>query len=188
MIKQIHWLVSGKCVLWLLLISNTLCAVMLGYSMPKVMAHSDLLPLFDLRSTGYTYQEAVFLLNRLGVEGRDLYLKYQLVLDAFYPISFGLCYFALSRWLMEKGQLINRFWWTIALLPFLVCLTDYAENIAILCMLIDYPDLSETLVSASSLFTQLKSFFIFINIVGVIILAVWVVKTCFLNRENRVRS
>jgi len=177
--KNTHWLFSGKSVLVLLLITNTLYAIMLTYSIPKVMGYTDLLPLFDMRPTGYSYQEALMLLDRLGAEGRHLYLSLQLVLDAVYPILFAFCYFALSRWLMAKGQLIKGFWWAITLLPFLVCLSDYAENIGILCMLLQYPNLSDILVTVASVLTQIKSYLTLIYFLGVTIMALWVVKIWF---------
>ncbi len=157
MFRGISSHVSGKLVLVLFAAANAVYMVMLIYSIPKLMQYTGGLPLFDMSPLGYSYSDALALLAALGEEGRSVYVSIQLVLDLFYPILFALCYSALLQWLTTVGKLSNRLWSYLIVLPMLVCLFDYAENIGIWFMLTDYPDISENLVTLSSLFTLIKS-------------------------------
>lgn len=157
MLQKVDSLITGKSVLLLLILANGVYFTMLAYSIPKLMSLSGGLPLFDMSPMGYDYEAAVTLLNALGSNGRDIYLSLQLVLDLFYPFLFGLCYFALLQWLIRVGQLKSHRWLIVSLIPILVCLFDYAENIGIWLMLTGYPELSMSLVSITSLLTIIKS-------------------------------
>ena len=170
MIQTLQSRITGKIVLILFMAANGVYLAMLGYSIPQVMAHSDGLPLFDMSPMGYSYEDALALLNQLGEEGRNAYLSLQLVLDLFYPALFGLCYFCLAQWLFKLGRLNNRLWLVISLLPILVCVSDYAENVSIWLMLTKYPSVSELLVAVSSFFTLLKSISTMVYFAGLTIL------------------
>ena len=170
MIQIVQSRITGKIVLILFLIANSVYFTMLSYSIPKVMLYSGGLPLFDMSPLGYSYEDALALLNQLGEEGRNVYRSVQLVLDLFYPALFGFCYFCLFQWLLKQGRLYNRLWSTISLLPILAGLTDYAENVSIWLMLTNYPSVSELLVSVSSFFTLVKSTSTMVYFIGLIIL------------------
>lgn len=170
MIETLQSRITGKIVLILFLAANGVYFAMLGYSIPKVMAYSEGLPLFDMSPMGYSYEVALTLLNQLGEKGRNVYLSLQLVLDLFYPALFGLCYFCLAQWLIKLGRLKNLFWFIISLLPILACLSDYAENFSIWLMLTKYPSVSKLLVSVSSFFTLVKSISTMVYFSGLIIL------------------
>lgn len=163
---------NGKTVLLLFIAANGIYITMLAYSIPKVMAFSGGLPLFDMSPMGYSYSDAMALLDQLGEQGRHLYLTLQLVLDLFYPALFGLCYFCLTQWLIAAGKVNHQFWQTIARLPLFVCLFDYSENIGIGMMLTQYPSISESLVSVTSFFTLVKSLLTMTYFLGLIALLV----------------
>lgn len=170
MMQTLQSRVTGKLVLLLFLATNGVYFIMLGYSIPKVMSFSGGLPLFDMSPMGYSYENALTLLGQLGEEGRHTYLSLQLVLDLFYPALFGLCYFFLCQWLIKRGGLTSRIWLVISLLPALVCLFDYAENVGIWLMLTNYPSVSELLVSISSFFTLAKSVSTMVYFAGLMML------------------
>ena len=157
MLKAIQSRITGRIVLVLFVLTNAVYFAMLSYSIPKLMSASDGLPIFDMSPTGYSYQQAIDLLSRLGEEGRNFYLSTQLVLDLFYPLLFGLCYFSLLQWLIKVIKLKGRAWSVLSFVPFLVFALDYTENVGIWLMLSHYPDLSEGLVTISSAFTVAKS-------------------------------
>lgn len=185
MFRDISSHISGKLVLILFTAANAVYMVMLIYSIPKLMQYSDGLPLFDMSPFGYNYQDAIALLSALGEEGRSVYVSLQLVLDIFYPILFALCYSALLQWLIGIGQLSNRVWSYLVVVPMLVCLFDYAENIGIWFMLTDYPDLPENLVILSSIFTLIKSSLTMMYFTGLILaLCVLVYSKIFRRSKN----
>lgn len=158
----------------LFILTNAVYFVMLNYSIPELLSASDGLPIFDMSPSGYSYQQALALLSSLGEEGRNFYLSTQLVLDLFYPLLFGLCYFSLLQWLIKLIQLKRRALTVLSFLPFLACAFDYTENVGIWLMLSSYPDLSKTLVTISSVLTVTKSILTMAYFTGLLVVLILV--------------
>jgi hypothetical protein len=174
MLQAIQSRITGRIVLVLFILTNTVYFAMLNYSIPELMSTSDGLPIFDMSPSGYSYQQALVLLSNLGEEGRNFYLSTQLVLDLFYPLLFALCYSSLLQWLIKLIQLKNHAWSVLSFVPFLACAFDYAENVAIWLMLSSYPDLSNTLVTISSGLTVTKSILTMAYFTGLMIVLILV--------------
>ncbi len=160
--------INGRIVLVLFVLTNAVYFAMLTYSIPELMSVSDGLPIFDMSPSGYSYDQALAILSSLGEEGRNFYLSTQLVLDLFYPLLFGLCYFSLLLWLIKLIRLKGRAWPVLSLVPLLACVCDYAENVGIWLMLSRYPDLSEELVTISSALTVTKSTLTMVYFMGLL--------------------
>jgi len=174
MLQAIQSRITGKIILVLFVLTNSVYFVMLNYSIPKLISFSDGLPIFDMSPFGYSYQQAIVLLSSLGKEGRSFYLSTQLVLDLFYPLLFGLCYFSLLQWLIKLSQLKGRAWPVLSFVPFLVCTFDYTENVGIWLMLSSYPEFPEVLVTISSAFTVAKSTSTMVYFTGLLIVLILV--------------
>ncbi|MGC9491140.1 hypothetical protein ACP45A_00435, partial [Vibrio genomosp. F10] len=99
----------------------------------------------------------------------------QLTLDILYPLLFALCYFALLQWLISVGELSNRFWLYLSIIPIFVCVFDYAENICIWLLIQDYPTITESLVVTSSTFTLAKSVSTMIYFIGLILVIAFLI-------------
>ena len=158
--KAIHLLqnlASGKVVAGLFIITQAVYLTMLLYTLPAVQSFAADKALFDLSLFGYSYDEAISLLEALGAEGRRVYLELQLPLDFIYPGLFAISNALLLTWVYRKAYAPNSRMFNFCLLPFLAGLFDYLENIAIIQMIHAYPHLSPGLVTLSSTFTQLKS-------------------------------
>jgi len=155
---------SGRVVLILFVITNSLYAVMLFYSLPAVASFAPGTPLFDLSLGGYSIK----LLTTLGAAGRECYLTVQLPLDFVYPALFALTFSSLVVWAAKKyGFTWSKIFW-LALLPLVAGLFDYAENVGIVLMLTRYPEVSEGLVQTASFFTVVKSACTTVYFVGLI--------------------
>ena len=130
---------------------------MLVYSIPLVNSYAPELRLFDMLPTGYSFNQAIELIEILGQEGRNAYLLIQLPIDFVYPLMFAISYALLMTWVLK--QLIHRrtSLFGVSYVPVLAGFFDYLENFCILAMLQNYPDLSRDLVKFSSLFTVAKS-------------------------------
>lgn len=118
---------------------------------------------FDLRPTGYTYDEANGLLLALGKAGREIYLTRQIPLDTVYPALFAL---AISGTLYALlGYLgIGRRWRNIAcVIPAIAAIADNTENALIFAMLLKWPDISPEFVTIVSLATLFKSSFVTVS-------------------------
>ncbi|KKK76276.1 hypothetical protein LCGC14_2865280 [marine sediment metagenome] len=157
MIDKLCNKVSGKFVLLLFSMTNVVYISMLFYSLPTVSSYAPELVLFDMSPTGYDYATAMNLLAELGPKGRDVYLSLQLPLDFIYPALFSISYSFLIIWLVKRFKLLWSMCYWMAVLPIAAGLFDYAENIGIILMLLNFPEVSDVLVHASSFFTVLKS-------------------------------
>ena len=152
-------LASGKTVFILFTMTMVIYLLMLLYSIPMVESFAPNTALFDLSPSGYSYSQAISLLEELGDEGREIYLSRQLPLDFVYPGLFAISYTLLLIWLFSKSIKDTSKIFYLAFIPALGGLFDYLENIYIIRMINSFPDLSPRLVQVASTFTLLKSIF-----------------------------
>lgn len=148
---------TGKKVLWLFLITNSVYALMLFITIPHVMEFSNGMKLLDMLPTGYNVEYVQDLLNSLGEQGRWAYLYNQIPIDMIYPGLFALSYSLLLAYFLKILNRLHASYIYLCLLPILAGLFDYLENIGISTMLLHYPDYSQNLVKASNMFTLVKS-------------------------------
>ncbi len=149
---------NGKKVLLLFLLTNIIYVIMLTVTIPKVMSFSGGLKLLDMMPTGYDADYVNALLNALGENGRDAYLFNQIPLDMIYPFLFGISNMLILAYFLNKLGKIDSYLFYLCFLPLCSGLFDYGENIGIITMLTDYPNNSNMLTQASSVFSVLKSF------------------------------
>ncbi len=154
--------------LWLLflLMSQTIYAIMLSYSIPRIRQEADGLLLFDMKSLGYSYEYAYTFLSQLSEKGYELYKYVQLPLDILFPVLnclMGLCTFALLIRFYNKVQFTSQltlhssFSKIVLSLSLISMLSDYAENILISLMLIYKSAVPKYLVYMTDIFTITKS-------------------------------
>lgn len=159
LIRFIQKYSTGKVILVLFALTMAVYLTMLSYSIPIVTAFAPELPIFDLSPLGYSFNYANELLDKLGAEGRDLYLSTQLPLDFIYPGLFSITYSLLLIWLFGKTLNGNSKIFYLALVPFLAGIFDYVENVFIIKMINSFPDLQVNTVKIASTFSVLKSSF-----------------------------
>ena len=148
---------NGKTVLVLFILTNLIYGAILGYSIPLVLSFAPESVLFDMSPAGYSYSEAIELLQSLGPEGRNAYLSVQLPIDLVYPVMFAISYALLITWVLKQFLPMQSRLFSVAFIPVLAGLFDYLENASIASMLNAFPDLSKTLVTIASSFTVVKS-------------------------------
>lgn len=171
---------NGKAVLVLFCLTNLVYGTILGYSIPLVLSFAPESVLFDMSPTGYSYAEAIELLQILGLEGRRAYLTVQLPIDLIYPLMFAISYSLLITWVLKQFLPMQSKWFLVAFIPVLAGMFDYLENAVVASMLHVFPDVSETLVASASSFTIVKSglttLFFVVLLVALVYLAGWVLK------------
>jgi len=91
--------------------------------------------ILDIRGSGYNQEEVSQLLGILGDEGRSFYLKTTL-LDTVWPLLLALS--------------------VVFFAPLAFGVLDAFENFGILLLLVDYPDISSSLVSYCAMITRMK--------------------------------
>ncbi|NOR63070.1 MAG: hypothetical protein GQ535_11335 [Rhodobacteraceae bacterium] len=132
------------------------CAVylaMLVWTMPALTAFSGGQPVFDMLPAGYTFKQALALIDSLGEEGRAYYLDAQHKLDTVYPPLLAIS-FALSFRLLFRRKV------AFAMIALAVSAAgfDLLENAAVSSMLSAYPSgLTEEMVGFASRLTIVKS-------------------------------
>jgi hypothetical protein len=160
---------SGKKVLFLFILTNLVYAIMLLVTIPKTMAFSNGMKLLDMMPMGYNSEYINSLFEALGENGRQVYLYTQLPVDMIYPFLFGISYCLLIGYVLKKlNKLSSVFFW-LCFLPLIAGIADYLENFGIISMLNSYPDLSQTSMNATNIFTLVKSMTTTVYFVALII-------------------
>ena len=164
---------SGKKVASLFFLTNLVYAFMLFVTIPKTVAYSGGMKLLDMMPQGYDFEYVNELFNKLGEEGREAYLYNQIPVDMIYPLLFGITYSLLIGYFLNKLDKLNTPFFYLCLVPVIAGIADYLENFGIISMLNDYPDLSMAQVSASNIFTLIKSLsttLFFLILIAIVIL------------------
>lgn len=171
---------SGKKVLFFLILTNVIYGIMLAVTIPKTMVFSKDMKLLDMMPTGYNSEYIQSLFNTLGEAGRDTYLFYQIPVDMIYPLLFAICYCLIMAYFLKKLNKLDSPFFYLCLLPIVAATADYLENFGIIAMLNSYPKLSQLLMSATSIFSTVKSItttLFFVSLVFILVmLAVQTVK------------
>lgn len=178
MFSLLKKLATRNGIIVLFLATHSVLAVMMFYTFPVINEQIGT-QAFDLKTFGYSQEEAVGIVSSLDQDTKELYLFPQLfLLDVLYPLLLALMLGAmmirLMRSLIEDERAI---WYRLYLLPFAAMIFDYVENILIVIMISSNEMINPKLVQVSSMFTQLKSMVTIICWVIIIVLFVlWLVK------------
>ena len=140
--------------------------------MPAIRQFSPL-EIFDLRSSGYSFNQARLLLESLGPDGSAIYRGQQLILDLFYPFFLtastilAMYILAPAHWGYRRNLLI--------FIPLPAMTLDYLENALIALMLKLGPEnISPDVVSFASKATILKFQFYALSFLALaLMLALW---------------
>ena len=130
---------------------------MIFLTIPKVMAFSGDMKLLDMMPTGYDLDYVNRLFNTLGEKGRESYLYHQIPVDMIYPFLFGISYSLILAYLLNKLGKLNSVFFSVSLLPLLAGMADYLENIGIVVMLTNFPNISSGLAGLTNVFSITKS-------------------------------
>jgi hypothetical protein len=155
--KFIEKNISGKKVLGLFILTNLVYTFMLTVTIPKTMEFSNGMKLLDMMPTGYDLNYVSELFTSLGENGRLTYLTNQIPVDMIYPLLFGLSYCLLLGYFLKKLNKLNSPYSYLCLIPIIAGIADYLENIGIITMLKNYPELKETTVYTTNIFSVIKS-------------------------------
>jgi len=155
--KFIEKNISGKKVLGLFILTNLVYTFMLTVTIPKTMEFANGMKLLDMMPTGYDLNYVSELLTSLGENGRLTYLTNQIPVDMIYPLLFGLSYCLILGYFLKKLNKLNSPYIYLCVIPIIAGIADYLENIGIITMLINFPDLTKTIVNTTNIFSIIKS-------------------------------
>ncbi|GGZ92443.1 hypothetical protein [Algibacter mikhailovii] len=163
---------SGKKVLGLFILTNSVYIIMLTVTIPKTMEFSNGMKLLDMMPSGYDLNYVNELFSTLGENGRATYLTNQIPMGMIYPLLFGLSYCLLLGYFLKKLNKLHIPYLYLCILPLIAGISDYLENTGIIIMLNHYPDLTETMVNTSHTFTILKSISTTVFFIALIIILI----------------
>jgi hypothetical protein len=166
---------SGKKVLIWFFLANLFYVLMVAVTIPKVMHFANGIKILDMLPSGYDFEYVNTLLLVLGEEGRSAYLFQQIPLDMIYPFLFAASYSLLLVFLLKKLDKTDTPWFYLAYLPLVAGLSDYAENLGIITLLNQFPNISETSVQVSNVFSLVKSSSTTVYFVALLVVLIWVV-------------
>lgn len=169
LVKIVDRNISGGKVLIFFILTNLIYVFMLTITIPKTMEFSDGMKLLDMMPTGYNSEYIQTLFSTLGEDGRGVYLFNQIPVDMIYPFLFGISYCLLIAYFLKKLNKFNSLFFYLCLLPVIAGLVDYLENIGIIIMLNNYPNLSQISMTTTNIFSIVKSMATTIYFVALII-------------------
>lgn len=164
---------QGKKVLFFFVLTNLVYILMLTVTIPKVMGFANGMKLLDMMPLGYDLDYVNALFNTLGPQGRDAYLYNQLPVDMVYPALFSISYCLVLAYFLKKLKKFDSKLFYLCLLPLFAGLADYLENIGIINLLTNYPNLTSSMVTTTAFFSLLKSggtTFYFLMLIGTLLL------------------
>ncbi len=167
---------SGIVILFLL--AHLVLIMMMVFTFPRINAQLGS-QAFDLKTFGYTQEEATLMIQNLDQSTIDFYIFPQLLLlDILYPILLALL---LSTLIIRLSYLIrlspNHIYSNLFILPFIAMFIDYLENSLILVMITNPEEISSGLIKLASIFTQLKGAFTTMSwLVILILFVIWLNK------------
>jgi hypothetical protein len=91
-----------------------------------------------------------------GQSGRQLYALSEVTIDLIYPILYTLLLSLLIRLTVIRAFPDSSVLKRLSLLPFVMLLSDYAENFSLLVLSLRYPSGMDWLAQMASLFTSIK--------------------------------
>jgi len=156
-IDKLPEVASGRNVLIFFIPAMAVYFLMLFLTIPGVESYANEMKVFDLSPGGYSYEYAVKLLSTLGNDGRMEYLSRQLPLDFIFPALFSISSFLMLAWLLLKRYDKGSRVFYLCFVPVAAGIFDYLENIQIVLMILNYPDITKTQVALSSASTMAKS-------------------------------
>lgn len=148
---------NGKTVLIWFVVCNLVYVIMVAFTIPKTAAYAGGMKLLDMMPGGYDFNYVQLLFTALGEKGRQSYLYVQLPFDMVYPALFAISYCLLLVWFLKKLQKQNSWLMYGCYLPLIGGLADYLENIGIITLLKQFPDITPQTVQITSLFSVIKS-------------------------------
>ena len=139
-------------------------------TMPKVAQFANEMKILDLQPGGYNFEYVTTLFNTLGEEGRYIYLYFQIPVDMVFPLLFAITNCLLIAFFLKKLKLFKTPFIYLCFLPFIGGIADYSENIGIIIMLNQFPDITKFAVKTTSFFSVVKYSFVTISFMVAIIL------------------
>jgi len=159
--------ILNKIARWKFIIPLLLLSTLFNfYLFPKneVVYNNESLKSLDIRKS-YTKEDVLDLFLKMGDEGRNTYHFATGVIDMIYPLVYGALLILLLVKLLQYIFKKKSWYIYLSLLPILIMIFDYIENINTLLMLSKYPEISNIHVSFGSMVSGIKWYLVSVILV-----------------------
>ena len=106
----------------------------------------------------YTSADLYAAAEAWGETGRAAYVRARVTFDVVWPLAYGIFLLTGLSWAWARATAPGSRWRRIALLPVLVVLLDYAENVCTATVVARYPAPTPVLAQLAPVFTAAKWF------------------------------
>ncbi|MBL4756197.1 MAG: hypothetical protein JKY32_00720 [Rhizobiales bacterium] len=157
-------------------VTGSLYGAMAVWSLPTIISEANGLWPFDLRPTGYSFDEAREFLAALSDKGSDFYLNVQQRLDKYFPfflaLTTGWAIFLLTPNMERRRRLL------LTIIPIPGMIFDYMENTHVAGLLIAGQNgITSQMVELASFYSRLKSGYVTLAFIVLLILGIkWVMQ------------
>ncbi len=158
MYKKIYHLcyetAKARTLVYLVLAYLFMTCFLLQWSVAVLTTFTDSAYLLDLQFS-YSVSQTYHLLKMYGSEGREWYTLILLTIDTLIPLLYA-CILSLSIILIYKRHVKEQVTRMLFLVPLIALLADYAENMCIVLILMNYPYKLVLVAKAANIFTLVK--------------------------------
>ena len=144
---------------WMAVAALVLFAVFIAVVLPAQAAagsfYTSLHPAPDTQRW-YAPEDLYAAAQAWGEAGRSAYVRARVTFDVVWPLAYGTFLLTGLTWLWARATARGSRWRRIALLPILVVLLDYAENVCTATVVARYPSRSPVLADLAPVFTAAK--------------------------------
>lgn len=159
---------TGWKIYWLLVLATVgIGLVMTFWTIPLIAQSAGGLAPFDVRPTGYSFEDAQQFLSALTVDGLSVYQRAQYQLDTAFPVLQGLVLVIALRWFSQTWHVLARV--VLVVFPIIGAVADYLENSAVLEMLVAGAEqVTPEMVATANGWTVIKSTTITVSMVALL--------------------
>ena len=168
---------TGRNIILLFILFIIIGLTLLLYVIPEIRSCSNGLEIFDLRTNGYSAEEARVLLENMGEEGRNVYLYKYVPLDMAFILTYLPLWSLILTFLFKKSFKPESRIHYFVFIPLFIALFDFLENTGVAIMLSIYPGFSSSLAGITGLLTVIKNYLAtFFYVLVVIGIVGWIIK------------
>ena len=125
----------------------------------------------------YDKDEISDFFTKIKPEGREIHRHMTAVVDMVFPFAYGALFILLSAFFLKRVVSPDSNWIYISLIPILLMVVDFKENLNTLALLKSYPNLDADMVASASTITSVKSMLTTISMVLPLLLGmIWIIK------------
>jgi hypothetical protein len=151
------WRIAG----WKTFVAGVLIYLVFGgYVMPNGAKHfSELsgkeVQVMDLQFS-YTPEKARSIIGDYSEDAKNYAINFGLIADTIYPIAYTFLFIIIMAWIFKSLAVYGFNFRFIHLFPLSILLADYAENLNLVRLFRNFPDITDAQIQMASAFTTLK--------------------------------